>query len=75
MDISLEKVEAVLDGVRPMIRKDGGDVELVRIDGTTVVVRLTGACVGCPFSTYTLKLAIEASLKAEIPAITQVKME
>ncbi len=51
-----ERVEAVLDKVRPMLQGDGGDVELVDItDKGVVQVRLTGACKGCPMSQMTLK--------------------
>ncbi|HPT82829.1 MAG TPA: NifU family protein, partial [Limnochordia bacterium] len=51
-----EKVEAVLERIRPAIQGDGGNVELVDITSDNVVkVRLTGACVGCPMSQLTLK--------------------
>ncbi|HEW81809.1 MAG TPA: NifU family protein [Nitrospirae bacterium] len=69
-----EKVEAVLDKVRPMLQRDGGDVELVEVrDDGVVKVRLTGACSGCPMSTMTLKNAIEETIKKEIPAIKSVE--
>ncbi len=69
-----EKVEAVLEKVRPMLQRDGGDVELVDVQDDGVVnVRLTGACSGCPMSTMTLKNAIEETIKKEIPEITSVE--
>ena len=69
-----EKVEAVLDKVRPMLQRDGGDVELVEVqDDGIVKVRLTGACSGCPMSTMTLKNAIEETIKNEIPEIKSVE--
>ena len=69
-----EKVEAVLDKVRPMLQRDGGDVELVEVqDDGVVKVRLTGACSGCPMSTMTLKNAIEETIKNEIPEIKSVE--
>ena len=69
-----EKVEAVLDKVRPMLQRDGGDVELVEVqDDGIVKVRLTGACSGCPMSTMTLKNAIEETIKKEIPEIKSVE--
>ncbi|GBE03905.1 fe/S biogenesis protein NfuA [bacterium BMS3Abin09] len=69
-----EKVEAVLDKVRPMLQRDGGDVELVEVrDDGVVKVRLTGACSGCPMSTMTLKNAIEETIKKEIPEIKSVE--
>ncbi len=69
-----EKVEAVLNKVRPMLQRDGGDVELVEVqDDGVVKVRLTGACSGCPMSTMTLKNAIEETIKNEIPEIKSVE--
>jgi Fe-S cluster biogenesis protein NfuA len=69
-----EKVEAVLAKVRPLLQRDGGDVELVDVeDGTgTVKVKLTGACKGCPMASLTLKRGIEAKLKEEVPEVTEV---
>ena len=67
-----EKVKDVLDKVRPYLVRDGGDVELVGIDGGTVKVRLTGHCAGCPHSTMTLKNGIERILKQEIPEVKEV---
>ncbi len=69
-----EKVESVLGKVRPMLQRDGGDVELVDVqDDGVVKVRLTGACAGCPMSTMTLKNAIEETIKKEIPEIKSVE--
>jgi Fe-S cluster biogenesis protein NfuA len=69
-----EKVEKVLDEIRPGLEADGGNVELVDVteDGT-VKVRLTGACAGCPMSTMTLKMAIEKRLKEQIPEVKTVE--
>jgi len=67
-----EKVEAVLDKIRPALMRDGGNVELVGVNDGTVEVRLTGACAGCPFSTMTLKMGIEQILKKEIPEVQEV---
>lgn len=69
-----ERVEEVLDKVRPMLQRDGGDVQLVDVqDNGVVKVRLTGACSGCPMSTMTLKNAIEETIKKEIPEIKSVE--
>lgn len=69
-----EKVERVLDDIRPGLQADGGDVELVGIsDDGVVKVRLTGACAGCPMSTMTLKMAIEQRLKEKIPEVKSVE--
>ncbi len=67
-----EKVEGVLDKIRPMLVRDGGNVELVDVNDGTVEVKLTGACAGCPMSTMTLKMGIEEILKREIPEVKEV---
>ena len=67
-----EKVEKVLDQIRPMLMRDGGTVELVSIDGGVVKVRLQGACAGCPMSQMTLRNGIEKVLKDKIPEVTAV---
>ena len=58
-----EKIEAALDMVRPALQADGGNVELVEVDGDVVQLRLVGACGCCPMSTMTLKMGIERRLK------------
>lgn len=69
-----ERVQKVIDLIRPQLQNDGGDVELVSIDEDNVVtVRLTGACVGCPMSQLTLKAGIERILKQQVPEVTAVK--
>jgi Fe-S cluster biogenesis protein NfuA len=65
-------IQAVLDRMRPAIRADGGDVELVDIVDDTVRVRLKGACVGCPSSSLTLHLGIERAVRASIPSVKRV---
>jgi Fe-S cluster biogenesis protein NfuA len=67
-----EKVEAVLAKIRPALQADGGDVELVGVDGGVVKVSLKGACAGCPVATVTLKQGIERILKEEIPEVKEV---
>ena len=67
-----EKVEGVLDKIRPSLVNDGGNVELVEVSDGTVKVRLVGACAGCPMSTMTLKMGIEQILKQEIPEVKEV---
>ena len=68
------QVNAVLEGVRPHLQADGGDVELVDItDDGIVKVRLKGACGGCPMAQLTLKRGIEARLKEKVPGITAVE--
>ena len=67
-----DKVEEVLNKVRPSLMRDGGNVELVDINDGTVKLKLVGACAGCPMSTMTLKMGIERILKSEIPEIKEV---
>lgn len=67
-----EKVEEVLNKIRPALQADGGDVELVEVVDGVVTVRLKGACGGCPMSQMTLKMGIERLLKKEIPEIKSV---
>ncbi|HJX16307.1 MAG TPA: NifU family protein [Candidatus Deferrimicrobiaceae bacterium] len=66
-------VEKVLGKIRPALQADGGDVELVDVEGGVVTVRLTGACGGCPMANVTLKNGIEALLKKEIPSVDRVE--
>jgi len=68
-----EKVETALNEIRPMLQADGGDVELVEVEGGVVKVRLQGACAGCPMSQMTLKNGIERILKEKIPEIESVE--
>jgi len=67
-----DRVEKALDKIRPALRADGGDVELVEVKDDVVKVKLTGACGGCPMSQLTLKMGIERLLKQEIPEIKEV---
>jgi len=67
-----DKVEEVLDKIRPQLMMDGGNVELVEVNDGTFKVKLTGACGGCPMATITLKMGIEKILKQEIPEIKEV---
>ena len=66
------KVEAALDRIRPALRADGGDAELVDVSDGIVKVKLTGACGGCPMSTMTLKMGIERNLMEQIPEVKEV---
>jgi len=68
-----ERVEEVLDQVRPTLQADGGDIELLDVSEDGIVkVQLTGACGSCPFSTMTLKHGVEARLKDMIPEVKEV---
>ncbi len=68
-----DNVETVLDELRPYLIADGGNVELVDIDGPVVKLRLNGACGSCPSSTMTLRMGIERKLREMIPEIAEVE--
>jgi len=70
--LTLENVERTLDELRPYLMADGGNVEVVEIDGPIVKVRLQGACGSCPSSTMTLKMGIERKLREAIPEVAEV---
>jgi Fe-S cluster biogenesis protein NfuA len=68
-----EEVEEAMKDIRPSLRADGGDVELVEVsEGGVVKVRLMGACSGCMMSQITLKAGIERYLKQQVPEIKEV---
>ena len=73
LTLTPNNVEQVLDEMRPYLMSDGGNVELVEIDGPVVKLRLQGACGSCPSSTMTLKMGIERRLREEIPEIAEVE--
>jgi Fe-S cluster biogenesis protein NfuA len=68
-----ENVEQVLDEMRPYLMADGGNVELIELDGPVVKLRLQGACGSCPSSAMTLKMGIERRLREFIPEIVEVE--
>ncbi len=65
-------VKTLVNEVRPMLQQDGGDCELVSIDGKVVSIRFRGACSGCPHAAMTLKMGIERYLKDKCPDIEEV---
>jgi Fe-S cluster biogenesis protein NfuA len=67
-----EKVQEVINKLRPLLQRDGGDIELVDVEDGVVKVKLTGACGSCPMSQMTLKMGVESALKKEIPGIKEV---
>jgi Fe-S cluster biogenesis protein NfuA len=66
-------VEQALEKIRPMLQRDGGDIELVEVNDGVVKVRLTGACKGCPMSQMTLKQGVEKLLMKEVPGLKEVQ--
>ncbi|MEB3309834.1 MAG: NifU family protein [Snowella sp.] len=73
LELTPNNVETVLDEMRPYLMADGGNVELVEIDGPIVKLRLQGACGSCPSSTMTLRMGIERRLREMIPEIAEVE--
>lgn len=69
-----DKVEKVIQQIRPYLQQDGGDIRFVEItDDNVVNVELTGACGSCPYSTMTLKSGVETAVKKAIPEIKSVE--
>ena len=69
----LKKVKAALEGIRPYLQADGGDINIVELtDDMVVKVQLTGACDGCPMSMQTLKNGVEMVVKNNVPVIKEV---
>ena len=74
VDTMKDKVQSVIDAIRPLLQQDGGDIELVSVaeDTGVVSVRLQGACKGCPGAQMTLKMGVERHLKEKVPEVTEV---
>lgn len=68
-----DRVEKVINRIRPAVQMDGGDIELVDVADGVVKLRLVGSCQGCPSSMMTLKVGIERAIRAEVPEITAVE--
>jgi Fe-S cluster biogenesis protein NfuA len=69
----LDRIEKALDQIRPALRFDGGDVNLVDVEDGIVKLHMVGACGGCPMSMMTLKMGIERTIKQQIPEIRAVE--
>jgi Fe-S cluster biogenesis protein NfuA len=67
------RIEAALDRIRPMIRRDGGDVWLIKVEADVAYVQMIGACGGCAASNATLKGGIEAVVREDVPEIHTVE--
>jgi Fe-S cluster biogenesis protein NfuA len=72
--VTRERVEAVLDRVRPFLQADGGDIEVVGVTGNSADVKLTGMCAGCPSAQMTLHLGVEMALREEIPEFEMLRL-
>ncbi|MDP8299499.1 MAG: NifU family protein [Candidatus Tantalella remota] len=67
------KVKSAIEKIRPVLQRDGGDIEFVGIEDGIVKVRLQGACKGCPMSQMTVKSVVEKAIKAEAPEVQSVE--
>jgi Fe-S cluster biogenesis protein NfuA len=72
--IARERVEAVLARVRPFLQADGGDIEVVDVEGNSARIRLTGMCAGCPSAHMTLHVGVETALREEIPGFETLQV-
>ena len=72
--VTKERIQAVLERVRPFLNADGGDIELVAVEGNSAQVRLTGMCAGCPSAHMTLHVGIETALREEIPDFESLRV-
>jgi Fe-S cluster biogenesis protein NfuA len=70
--VTRERVQTVLDRIRPLLQADGGDIELVEVIDNKARVRLTGNCVGCPIAQVTLNAGVETALREEIPDLEEL---
>jgi Fe-S cluster biogenesis protein NfuA len=69
----IQRVETALDGIRPYLEADGGNVKVLEItDDMTLKLELLGACGSCPMSAMTLKAGVEESIKKAVPEIKEV---
>lgn len=68
-----ERVQEIIEEIRPRLQMDGGDVALVDVVDNVVSVELQGRCKGCPMSQITLQLGIERTIKEKIPEIKKVE--
>ena len=69
---TVTRVLNALESIRPFLNKDGGDIELIDVRDTTVLVKLHGNCNGCPMSFSTMKLGVETTVKQFAPEILEV---
>ena len=72
--VTKERVEAVLARVRPFMQADGGDIELIEVNGNSAGVKLTGMCAGCPSAHMTLYLGVESALRDEMPEFEALRL-
>jgi Fe-S cluster biogenesis protein NfuA len=72
--VTKERIEAVLQRVRPFLQADGGDIELLDVRGNSADVRLTGVCAHCPSAHMTLYLGVETAIRDEMPEFETLRL-
>jgi Fe-S cluster biogenesis protein NfuA len=72
--VTRERIQGVLDRVRPFLQSDGGDIELLAVCGNSADVRLTGMCAGCPSAHMTLHVGVESAIRDEIPEFEMLRL-
>ena len=72
--LSHDRVEAILARIRPLMQAEGGDIELVDVQGNNARVRFTGICAACPSAHLTLHVGVETALRAEIDDFGEVHL-
>jgi len=69
-----ETVEHVLERIRPQLKVDGGDLQLVDVSDGIVTIRMVGGCCGCPFTKLALMNGLEKTIMEQIAGVRQVKL-
>ena len=75
MSTTEEKVNALLDKVRPYIEMHGGNVQLLRIEGGTAVIKVHGACTNCSLANVTYNKTVGPLIVKEVDEIDTVEFE
>lgn len=68
-----DEIQVVLEEARRILLRDGGDLEMIALEGTVLRVRLKGNCVGCPRATLDLKNVVERMVRNRFPQISAVQ--
>ena len=68
-----DKIKEVIEKVRPLLQRDGGDITFVSFENGVVKVQLQGACCGCPMSQMTLQGVVEQAIKKDVPEVEKVE--
>ena len=69
----IQKIEESIEQLRPFLKADGGDIQLLRVENNVAKVKLLGACQSCNMSAMTLKAGVEEAVKKAVPQITSVE--